>query len=562
MMVKKSTQKTIREALFFASLISFAIILDTIYLLIPISDTFFDGVQGAVSICIYIGVFAYWTISAYRRIMQRHVRNYLMLIGANIIFWISIRAVKWTAFQFVVFEDRILWYMYYIPMVMLSVLFLFVSLHVGENEEYRASKKWNLLYIPAIIIIAAVLTNDIHGLAFDIDINRHAYGLDYNHGPVYYMALFFILSMVLVSTYIIIRKFSLSKKARKKALMPAIVIIVTIIYSVLYIITPVYGLGYIVDLTVFGCTMAIALLESFIRTGLIHSNMGHSECFAMADIRAQILNNQGEVVYISENALPIAKNDFEMLKIAKTFSINSGTLSHIAPIYGGYIVWNSDVSQIRDTIKNLKVLNKKLYKEVDLLTFENEQKSERARLRKLNDLHSIMLKEILPLSEKIKSKIELSNITQKEQIKQLLFETSMSSIYIKRKVNLTLTQQTEKFVSVEDMRYCFLESFQLLRLYDITCAINITENCDISLNAAMASLDLFQYIIEGAKYNFDIVYVTYNFEENNMAFAVQISGDINLRYNDIPVDEIYIGEGEIKLIKETDSYYISLVMPK
>ncbi len=561
-MVKKSTQKIILETLFFAGVIMIALTLDNLDVLFPVQNSFFFGLGLVFSICIYIGLYSYWIIRIYKRIMQRQVRNCLMLVGANIIFWITIRAIKWTAFEFVVFEDRMLWYMYYIPMIMLGVLFLFMSLYVGESEEYQPSKKWNLLYIPAALLILSVLTNDVHGLAFDIDISKHAYGQDYSHGPVYYMVVFFIVSVVLLSTFIILRKFSVSRKARKKALMPILVIVITMIYCVLYIITPVYGLGNILDLTVFGCTMAVALIEVLIRTGLIHSNMGHRECFAMADIRAQIVNSKGDVVYLSENALPIAKAEFAMLKKDGAAPFNSATLAHIAPINGGYVVWNSDVSQMRDMIRNLKALNKKLFNEIDILTLENEQKSESARLRKLNDLHGIMLKEILPLSEKIKLEIESSNKTGDEEIKRLLFETSMASIYIKRKINLILTQDAEKCVCVEDMRYCFLESFQLLRLYDKTCTIHITDNCDISLCAAMASFDLYQNIIESTKYDFDTIYVTYSFEPDRMVFAVQISGDIHLSYNDINAGEMDVGNGEIKFFDEKDSYYISLETAK
>ncbi len=561
-MVKKLIQKKWLRIIFFAGLLFLAIALDNSFFIFPSRNLFLSSVTFTVSISIYIGLYTYWIISVCRRIMQSHVRNYLVLIGANIIFWITTRTIKWAAFEFVILEDRILWYMYYIPMIMLSLFFLFISLHVGESEDYRPSKKWNLLYIPAILIIIAVLTNDIHGLAFNIDETVHAYGQDYSHGPVYYSALFFILIMVLLSSFIIIRKFSHSKETGKKALVPALLIILTIIYCILYIITPVYGIGHLLDLTVFGCTMAIALLESFIRTGLIHSNVGHSECFAMADISAQIINNKDEVVYISENASPIAKSDLEILKTDTTISSNANTLLHLSPIKGGYVVWSSDVSQIKSMIKKLAELNDKLYKEVDLLTLENEQKSESARLRKLNDLHSIMLKKILPLSEKIKSELEHIGKTHEDELKRLLFETSMTSTYIKRKVDLILTQQTEKSIYGEDMRYCFLESFQLLKMYEITCAINIIDNCCISLDAAMASLDLYQNIIEVTKYKFDTVYVTYNFYEDNIVFAVQISGDIHLCYNDLTLDMLDIKKGNIKILTETDSYHISLSIPK
>ncbi len=559
-MIKRSAQKNIFDALLFALLIAIALMLGGIGRFFSIYGVYINDLGFILSTCIFIGLYSFWIISVYLRIMQSRVRDFLMLIGAAIIFWILIRTIKWSAFEFVIFEDRFLWYMYYIPMVMLSLFFFFIALYVGEDEEYRHDKRWGLLYIPAVLIILAVLTNDIHGLAFDINIDVHAYGQDYTHGVVYYIALAFILLMVLISSFIILRKFSSSRSVRKKALLPAIIIAITIIYSVLYIVTPTYGLGYYLDLTIFGCSMAIALLESFIRTGLIHSNIRHSECFSMASVGAQILNNEGEVVYISENALPLAKSDFKTLLKDKTISLAPAILSHIAPIQGGYVVWNSDVSQIKDMIENLKALNDKLYKEVDLLALENEQKSESARLQKINDLHGIMLNDILPLSERIKRDIE--DTTPEKDIKRLLFKTSMSSTYIKRKVNLILTEQTEKCIYIEDMRYCFLESFQLLRLYDKTCAINITDDCDIGLDVAIICLDIYHKIIDITDYSFDTLYITLSFDESNIRFAVQISGDVKLCREDIVAEMTDGIKGELRVVDETDSYHISLTIPK
>ncbi len=560
--MKKTIQKTVVEIILFAALLFVAIMLDEVYRFFPFNNQFVNAQLFLLSICIYIGLYSYWIMSIYKRIMQSHVRTYLMSIGILIIFWVTIRAIKWIAFEFVIFEDRILWYLYYIPMILLALFFFFTSLCVGENEEYRLNRKWQLLYIPALLLIVLVLTNDIHGLAFDIDTLSHALGQDYSHGVVYYLVLLFILSMVLMSSYIILRKFCGSKIPKKAALWPSIVIVVTLLYNIMYIVQPSYGIGYYLDLTIFGCTMAIALLESFIKTGLIHSNMGHKQFFAMSDIKAQILNSKGDVVYICENALPLAKDDFEKLKNTQTASLDDDMLSHIAPINGGYVVWNSEVSQIQRMIKELKLLNDRLYKEVDLLTVENEQKSESARLQKLSDLHDIMLKEILPFSEKIQSKISKSSKTRSTELKQLLFETSMVSTYIKRKINLILTEQTEKCISTQEIKLCFLESFQLLRLYGKTCEMNIVKEYDMNLDMAMASFDLYQSIIEKTQYGFDAVYVTYNFDESSLLFAVQISGDIELSCDDLVTEIATLQNGEIRVADETDSYYVSLAVPK
>ncbi len=561
-MMKKSTKKTATEVAVFAALLVVAEFLETPQAFLPFQSTFFSAFCFLLSICIYIGLYSGWIISVYRRIMQSHVRNYLMLIGSMIIFWVTIRAVKWIAFLFVVVEDRFMWYMYYIPMIFLTLFFFFTALCTGENEEYRINKKWYLFYIPSVVLIILILTNDLHGLAFKIDKTMHAMGQDYSHGIVYYLAFVFILGMVVMSSVIILRKFSVSKNARKAAFWPAVIIIVCLLYSIAYIVKPSYGIGYYIDLTIFGCTMAIALLESFIRGGLIHSNLGHMSCFKISDINAQILNKQGEAVYVSENSKPLSKVDFEALKKNNPVLVNTNTLSHIAPIKGGYVAWHSDVSQIQEIISGLKILNDKLYKEVDILTIENEKKPEAARLQKINSLHSIMLKEILPFSERIQAKILQSPRTHVGELKRLLFETSMTSTYIKRKVNLILTEQTEKCIFTEEIKLCFLESFQLLRFYEKTCEINIINEYNMSLDMAMSSFDLYQNILEKTRYNFDAIYITYNFDENNMIFAVQISGDIQLTNSDLDISNTKQQKYSVQVTDEIDSYYIMLVMQK
>ncbi len=560
----KTRSKTILQISIFIVLLILGEVLEWITYVYT-TNFFLNKIAYCLSIGIYIGIFAYWIISIYNRIMERHVRTYLMLIGANIIFWITIRAIKWSAFRYAILEDRILWYMYYIPMLLLPMLFLFTTLSVGKDEDYRPNKKWSLLWIPTVSLLVMVLTNDVHGFVLQIDKTVHAYGRDYSHGTGYYMVLVYILGLIIFSLGMIIRKFSISAQARKASRLPVAVILCVIIYNVAYIIKPNYGIGFYLDLTVFTCVMVIAFLEACIHTGLIQSNMGYGEFFIMADIRAQILDEGGDVVYISENALPLTRENFELLKGKKTLPLNRNTIMNMEAIHGGYVSWNSDVSQIHDMIKQLKILNEKLHKEVDILTLENEQKSENTRLKKLNDLHNIMVQEVLPFGEKIKSEIQAKSEAGVEEINRLLFETCMTSTYIKRKVNLILTEQTEKCISTDEMHRAFLESFQLLRIYGRFCQINITEDYDMSLDVAMLCHDLYQNIIEKMNYEFDIIYINYNQRETNLVFSIELATEmkINLReFEEFECEKLLSLNGRMKNHLEDEGYYFSLVIPK
>ncbi len=545
--------KTVAKTTLFLALLFLGGFLHYASVFCPVNMKFEVSIGLIISIGIYIGIFSYWSISIYSRIMQGHVRTYLMLIGVTIIFWIAVRSIKWYALSELIFEDRFFWYLYYIPMILLPLFFFFISLYVGENEDYKINKKVKLLFIPAIVLILLVLTNDFHKLAFDIDLNTHAYGLDYSHGIVYYIVVIFIFLIVMSSSVIIARKFIASMNIKKAIRLPALVIICTIIYCVSYVIKPTYGIGHYLDVTIFGSAMAVALLESFIRSGLIHSNIGHQECFLVSDIRAQILDDNGEVIYFSENALPLSKENFNIIKKMGATSFSNNTISNITKIRGGYVVWSNDVSQINSKISQLKLLRNKLHSEIDILSLENEQKSETARLEKLNDLHNIMLKEVLPFGKKIESKLQKNSDIDNDEMARLLFEISMTSTYIKRKVNLILTEQTEKCIAGDEMRRCFLESFQLLEFYGKTCVININSDYKFSLEKAMRTFDIYQNIIEYVHYNFDTIYITYNFSSDNIIFALQIATDVKIDSDDF-------ADKKLQILNENDCYHISCVM--
>ncbi len=517
-----------------------------------------------LSVTIYIALFSYWTISIYQRIMQKHVRTTIILLGMNMIFWIILRSIKWHAFTFAIVEDRLLWYMYYIPILLIPLLFFYISLCLNQAEDFKPNKKWLLLLIPTILFITLVLTNDIHHLVFINDTSIRTYGADYSHGVGYFLIIGYIIILVVASLIQIMHKFNASIQTKKASLLPSSVLLLILIYGIAYIIKPNYGIGYYLDLTVFICAMVVFFLEACIKTKIIPSNQGHQAFFYNAAIHAQILNKQGKAVYSSDTDLVVKETDFEQLKTQHSLNLDENTILYMSAIRGGYVVWSKDVTFITSKIKELKKLNDNLFKEVDLLEQENTQKSEAARLSKLQELQEMMIQEIIPYSKKIKSTLGGTNDSTTEETRTLLFETSMTSTYLKRKVNLILTAQTEKKITSEEMQRCFLESFQLLRIFNKTCQIHIVEECTMNLSTAMLSYDLYQYIIEKAKYQFEIIYITYNQEDHNTLFTIQISKERSLAQNEIESFELVkltSLQAYIKMSEETEGYTITLVIP-
>ena len=113
---------------------------------------------------IYIALLIAWGISLGARIIQTQVRRYLLMIVALMMLWLIFRTVK-----YIVIGDearRLLWYLYYIPMLFIPLNALYVSMSLGQTEDYRLPLWTKLLYLPTAVLLMFVLTNDLHQCVF------------------------------------------------------------------------------------------------------------------------------------------------------------------------------------------------------------------------------------------------------------------------------------------------------------------------------------------------------------------------------------------------------------
>ncbi len=81
------------------------------------------------------------------------------------VLWLFLRTVKYRFFN----DDtvtRYLWYLYYVPQILAPLFSLFAALQLGRREGDTLSLRWYLLFIPAMLLIGGVLTNDLHQMAF------------------------------------------------------------------------------------------------------------------------------------------------------------------------------------------------------------------------------------------------------------------------------------------------------------------------------------------------------------------------------------------------------------
>lgn len=160
----KQAKKSICAILVVTALIAVAVICRVVTRLceIPVIE---DKILNVVRTLIYLGLFSAWGFSVYRRVMQIQARKFLCLSAILMVLWIMLRAFK---FYFITSETaiRYFWYAYYLPMLFIPTLAPFVALSIGKHEGYRLPKTTLLLLVPAVLLLALVLTNDLHQCVF------------------------------------------------------------------------------------------------------------------------------------------------------------------------------------------------------------------------------------------------------------------------------------------------------------------------------------------------------------------------------------------------------------
>ena len=101
----------------------------------------------------------------------------------------------------------------------------------------------------------------------------------------------------------------------------------------------------------------------------------------------------------------------EALKQNQHFSVTEDIIMHLHQIPGGYMVWQTDLSQINQALRELQRLNAELEEEQDLLAQEIRIQSDEASIQARNDIYDSLSSEVagqLALLTELLSKESLS----------------------------------------------------------------------------------------------------------------------------------------------------------
>lgn len=438
---------------------------------------------------IYIGLAMAWGFSISNRILHKNVRQYLLLGCAMAVMWMFLRTVKYRFF-----EDnhvtRYLWYLYYVPQILAPLFSLFAALEVGRREVDAISPKWYLLLIPATLLIGGVLTNDLHQMAFRSVPGAAALQADYTHGWMYYLAMTWIVGLLLATGIIVYRKCHVSE-SRRYAWVPLCVFLGGFVLCALSFANT-YTFHKMPECF---CLTFAAFWESCLQVGLMPTNGYYRYFFSESTVAAQIVDGQGRPVYRAQNAPDLTPAQLDAAA-REAILLNADTRLQSAPIQDGRVYWVEDISKINRIQGQLAEINARLSEENELIQAENELKRQRTQTEEKNRLMDEMIVLVQPQLFQISRLLEGENtqILNAQTLKQVC----LLGAYVKRRVNLALICDQKAFVPVDELAHCVLESLTYLTQYGVVCTLHQEGNDSVSSRDAQIAYDFFEACLEAA----------------------------------------------------------------
>ncbi len=501
----------------------------------------------------YLGEIIWWGVSLWRRLMHEQIRKYMLCIAGGMLLWVLFRTCKNTFFCSAPPWGRWLWYAYYIPMVLIPLFGFFTALYIGKPETWRPSWWVRLLYIPAALLIAGVLTNDLHQGAFSF--------LDegYRYGPVYYAVVVWMLGMILLMLALLVMRCRLPG-ARRRAWIPLSVVGVGILYCVGYAIdSSNSGFGFI-EMTAAYCALTAALWESCIATGLIPSNTDYRAFFRAATIDAQIVDTEGVVHFRAQGAQALSSALFQTLRREGKTACDADNVLHCEALPGGYVIWREALFEVHERLRALHLAEAELRDGAELLREELSEKSQALRIREKTRLYQNISVQTAGQCAQITQLLLQFDRANAQTRRMLLAQINVIGAYIKRWGNLFLLAENHRSLPIEEFTRCMEESIENLKLCGVHCAHSIRVEGVLPCEQIMLCYELFEAVAESVLHTAQTLLAALSNQGETLRFALNIEGAELGNYEAQAAAAAHMG-GELIVRRGDDMPGVSLLLP-
>ena len=519
--MSKATKKSLLYALAALGLIALAM-----WLRYASRTVFHSPIYNHLRSGIYIFLLCAWCHSVWVRIVQTQVQRYLLAISMLMVLWLLLRSVKFSIDN--TDAERRLWYFYYVPMLFIPMLSVFVSQSLGKSEDFHLPRWTKLLYVPTVLLLLLVLTNDLHQRVFSFPSGILS-DEEYRYESGYFLVLGWELFCAALSLFMIVTKCRIPNTKRVR-LLPLVPFALSLAYVYAYAEKIHWVWVLAGDMTVAQCLMFTGIFESCIQCGLIQSNRGYDELLDATTLPVQITDEAFCTKHASVTMRPLLPQR-ELRQITQdTVQLDDDSLLKRHKLRRGWAFWKEDVSELNQLRQELEQTCDELRDVGDVLAAENAQHARLLKLAEENRLYDMMeaqtTRQIAMLQERL---TELKKTDDPARAERLLGQIIVIGTYIKRRNNLIFVGVQRGSISVQELRLCLNESAENLRLYGAECSALIKGDGQLSIEQVTEAYDLFEAVVETELESLRSLLISIEVGEA-LHMNLCISGDAPLRH--------------------------------
>ena len=474
------------------------------------ADAPLDWFCGMIRSAIYIELFIAWGVSLHRRIIQPQVRRYLTSISVLVVFWMTVRTIRYSLDE-CIWLMRYLCYLYYLPMLLIPLLAVFVALSLGKPDNFRLSKWTGLLYIPTAALLLLVLTNDLHQFVFVFPEDAIVWVNDYSYALGYFLAVGWVVSCTITALVVMLIKCRIPH-SRTVLMLPFAPAVVALIYGVLYYFRVPWLKFLTGDMTVVFCLLIVAILECCIECGLIQSNTGYEELFMVSRLGAQITNQENAVCLASANARALTEEQRISTK-TQTVSADKSMIVKSQPIGFGHVLWQENVAELTEAIEQIEENCRDLAEHNRIRQENLKTRKKILALQEKNRVSDLLHRETagqIDLIDRMLAQYDTETDDRKRS--RLLGGAAVVGAYIKRYGNLLLIGERTETADIRDLARCFDESFINLELLGVNCLHTLPSDIILATKDMLQVYRSFEAAVETSLS--DLQYVWINVRES------------------------------------------------
>lgn len=435
---------------------------------------------------ILLSLVIFWGVSIIHRIIRKDLRLYLLIIAIFILFFLVVRMIKYGLTRNDDILNRYLWYSYYVSQCLIPPTLLLASLSIETKDGKPLKKTWFLIFIPAIILLSLIYTNDLHQLAFIFEYSENDFS--YKHGIVFYLAIIWEILITIISIIIMIIKCQVSA-CRKKIWIPIFTFLGCVFISTICFLVNISSFK-IPELLCFSC---ILIIESCINIGLIPSNINYEKYFYHSMCSAFITDENLQVIYRSKSSLSLDKDQLKAA-IISPIMVNKNTRFYGTKIHGGYTFRSEDLSLINEINIGLQEAKQQIKEENDIIEAENEMKKQSAKIDEQKKLYAKVETYTKDEINKLNNLLLLKTINEEDFINKMRFACVLAA-YIKRRSNLILLSKKDKLMDVDELALSINESISYLSLTNIECFLDFNLKGKINSDILGIIYDFFEMCV-------------------------------------------------------------------